>query len=169
MKTTSHAFASKSFYPGPDLFSRGPTSRVSSALVGLTTVFGMGTGVTPPLEGPRLLSLYTFARCGQVSADCFHMDDVVDATFARRLAAFAIDAFVVIGLFVLLTVALVVRALGHMPASVVDVARADAALDDVEAIQLLAPLLGYVVWSWSPLAGRRSLGKRALGLRVIRR
>ena len=53
-KTTSHAFASKSFYPGPDLFSRGPTSRVSSALVGLTTVFGMGTGVTPPLEGPRV-------------------------------------------------------------------------------------------------------------------
>src|SRR6476661_4160916 len=39
--------------PGPDLFSQGPTSRVSSALVGLTAVFGMGTGVTPPLQGPR--------------------------------------------------------------------------------------------------------------------
>ena len=39
--------------PGPDLFSRGPTSQVSSALVGLTAVFGMGTGVTPPLQGPR--------------------------------------------------------------------------------------------------------------------
>ena len=39
--------------PGPDLFSQGPTSQVSSALVGLTTVFGMGTGVTPPLQGPR--------------------------------------------------------------------------------------------------------------------
>jgi uncharacterized RDD family membrane protein YckC len=96
------------------------------------------------------------------------MDDVVDANFARRLAAFAIDVFVVIGLGVLLTAALIVHALGHLPASVVDWARADAALDDVEMIQLLAPLLGYVVWSWSPLAGRRSLGKRALGLRVIR-
>lgn len=40
--------------PGPDLFSQGPTSRVSSALVGLTAVFGMGTGVTPPLQGPRM-------------------------------------------------------------------------------------------------------------------
>src|SRR5207302_10943099 len=47
------AFASGSLDPGPDLFSRGPTSRVSSALVGLTTVFGMGTGMTPPLQGPR--------------------------------------------------------------------------------------------------------------------
>jgi len=41
------------FDPGPDLFSQGPTSQVSSALVGLTAVFGMGTGVTPPLQGPR--------------------------------------------------------------------------------------------------------------------
>src|SRR5207249_11506749 len=48
------AFASGSLDPGPDLFSRGPTSRVSSALVGLTTVFGMGTGMTPPLQGPRI-------------------------------------------------------------------------------------------------------------------
>jgi uncharacterized RDD family membrane protein YckC len=94
------------------------------------------------------------------------MDDVVDANFARRLAAFAIDVSVVIGLGMLLTAALIVHALGHVPASVVDWARADAALDDQEMIQLLAPL-GYVIWSWSPLAGRRSLGKRALGLRVI--
>src|SRR5207247_8497068 len=48
-----NARASKSFDPGPDLFSQGPTSQVSSALVGLTAVFGMGTGVTPPLQGPR--------------------------------------------------------------------------------------------------------------------
>src|SRR5687767_10565979 len=41
------------FDPGPDLFSQGPTSRVSLALTGLTTVFGMGTGVTPSLQGPR--------------------------------------------------------------------------------------------------------------------
>src|SRR3979411_846328 len=47
--------------PGPDLFSQGPTSQVSSALVGLTAVFGMGTGVTPPLQGPRR-QLYQLAR-----------------------------------------------------------------------------------------------------------
>src|SRR5438132_14408083 len=56
-----NARASKSFDPGPDLFSRGPTSRVSSALAGLTAVFGMGTGVTPPLQGPRM-TVYQ-ARC----------------------------------------------------------------------------------------------------------
>jgi hypothetical protein len=48
------AFASGSLDPGPDLFSRGPTSRVSSALMGLTAVFGMGTGMTPSLQGPRI-------------------------------------------------------------------------------------------------------------------
>src|SRR5690242_936708 len=53
-KTTSCACALEVVLdPGPDLFSQGPTSRVSSALVGLTSVFGMGTGVTPPLQGPR--------------------------------------------------------------------------------------------------------------------
>jgi len=97
------------------------------------------------------------------------MDAVVDASFARRFAAFAIDVFVVLGLVLLMTAALIVRTLGHVPASMVDWASAEAALDDFETIQLLAPPLGYVVWSWSPLAGRRSLGKRALGLRVIRR
>src|SRR5438132_12727714 len=48
------ACAPSRFYPGPDLFSRGPTSRVASALAGLTAVFGMGTGVAPPLQGPRI-------------------------------------------------------------------------------------------------------------------
>jgi hypothetical protein len=37
---------------GGVLFSRRATPQVSSGLEGLTTVFGMGTGVTPPLESP---------------------------------------------------------------------------------------------------------------------
>ena len=36
--------------PGDDLLSHRVV--VSSALEGLTTVFGMGTGVTPPLKSP---------------------------------------------------------------------------------------------------------------------
>jgi len=36
-------------YPGGDLLSRAVTSVVPSALEGLTTVFGMGTGVAPPV------------------------------------------------------------------------------------------------------------------------
>ena len=38
--------------PGDDLFSRGATPSVSSALESLTSVFGMGTGVASPLESP---------------------------------------------------------------------------------------------------------------------
>ena len=35
--------------PGNDLLSRGVAPEVSSALKGLTTVFGMGTGGSPSL------------------------------------------------------------------------------------------------------------------------
>ena len=36
-------------FPGSDLLSRGVAPEVSSALKGLTTVFGMGTGGSPSL------------------------------------------------------------------------------------------------------------------------
>ena len=39
-------------YPGGDLRSHAVTSAVSSAQRGLTTVFGMGTGVTPAVWPP---------------------------------------------------------------------------------------------------------------------
>ena len=38
---------------GGVLLSRGVSSQVPSALVGLTSVFGMGTGVTPPPWPPK--------------------------------------------------------------------------------------------------------------------
>ena len=40
--------------PGDDLLSRAVTSAVPSALEGLTTVFGMGTGVAPPALPPGI-------------------------------------------------------------------------------------------------------------------
>ena len=40
------------FLPGDDLLSRDPAVRVPSALESLTSVFGMGTGVTSPLLPP---------------------------------------------------------------------------------------------------------------------
>jgi hypothetical protein len=39
-------------YPGSDLLSHAVTSAVPSALEGLTSVFGMGTGVAPPALPP---------------------------------------------------------------------------------------------------------------------
>src|SRR5262249_22010670 len=41
-------------YPGSDLLSRAVTSAVPSALEGLTAVFGMGTGVAPPVRPPGI-------------------------------------------------------------------------------------------------------------------
>ena len=38
--------------PGGDLLSHAVTSTVPSALEGLTTLFGMGRGVAPPVEPP---------------------------------------------------------------------------------------------------------------------
>src|SRR5437588_9877793 len=42
--------------PGGDLLSRAVARAVPSALKGLTSVFGMGTGVTPPASPPRNLA-----------------------------------------------------------------------------------------------------------------
>ena len=39
--------------PGDDLLSHTVSHAVSSALEGLTSVFGMGTGVAPPLRSPE--------------------------------------------------------------------------------------------------------------------
>src|SRR5262249_50337763 len=41
-------------YPGNDLLSHAVTSAVPSALEGLTSVFGMGTGVAPPASPPGI-------------------------------------------------------------------------------------------------------------------
>src|SRR5207237_3536231 len=43
-----------SSYSGGDLLSRGVTPQVPSALAVLTSVFGMGTGVSPPLWPPEI-------------------------------------------------------------------------------------------------------------------
>src|SRR5262249_15666526 len=40
--------------PGNDLLSHPVARAVPSALVGLTAVFGMGTGVSPPLWSPDI-------------------------------------------------------------------------------------------------------------------
>src|SRR5688500_20179286 len=42
----------RQIYPGNDLLSHAVTSAVPSALEGLTSVFGMGTGVAPPVKSP---------------------------------------------------------------------------------------------------------------------
>jgi hypothetical protein len=43
---------------GNDLLSQGAAPQVPSALASLTSGFGMGPGVPPPLESPRDSSLH---------------------------------------------------------------------------------------------------------------
>ena len=54
--------------PGNDLLFQDLAVQVPSALEGLTTVFGMGTGVTPPLLSPGMYllvgnSLWSVCKC----------------------------------------------------------------------------------------------------------
>ena len=49
--------------PGDDLLSHSVARAVPSALEGLTAVFGMGTGVAPPLESPGKMGCHGSDRC----------------------------------------------------------------------------------------------------------
>jgi hypothetical protein len=57
---------------GGVLLSRGVSSQVPSALVGLTSVFGMGTGVTPPPWPPE--------TCSQRGASAPSLEDSIAST-----------------------------------------------------------------------------------------
>ena len=46
------------FMPGGDLLSQGTAPQVPSALAGFTSVFGMGTGGSPPLSPPDKSSAF---------------------------------------------------------------------------------------------------------------
>src|ERR1700693_5040903 len=61
---------------GNDLLSHRVTPTVPSALEGLTTVFGMGTGVSPPPWSPNFCSLASSASPGAEALDL--------ASFRRR-------------------------------------------------------------------------------------
>ena len=52
------AFQRSYLESGDDLLSRAVTSQVPSALKGLTSVFGMGTGVTPSSLSPEMVSCF---------------------------------------------------------------------------------------------------------------
>src|ERR1700675_1581195 len=58
-QTRLREFSPLNFNPGGDLRSRAVTRAVSSALQGLTSVFGMGTGVTLAVRPPGNLRRVT--------------------------------------------------------------------------------------------------------------
>jgi hypothetical protein len=53
----SGLYSRKQKKPGNDLLSHPAAQAVPSARAGLTSVFGMGTGVAPPLQSPGFKSV----------------------------------------------------------------------------------------------------------------
>jgi uncharacterized RDD family membrane protein YckC len=95
------------------------------------------------------------------------MDEQRVPPFFARLAAFLIDVALAFAACIVFIVVWVVHALGGVPLTEADFERAFAEFDHLVFWQY-APIVAYVAWSWSGLSGRRSIGKRALRLRVIR-
>ncbi len=61
---------------GGVLLSQGISPQVPSALVGLTSVFGMGTGVTPPLWPPKSVAKdeHTGQKPGALAPEELHSE-----------------------------------------------------------------------------------------------
>ena len=69
--------------PGNDLLSHSASAAVPSALEDLTAVFGMGTGVAPPLGSPGRKTI----RCGWEASGVFRGREPAEplaAAFAPR-------------------------------------------------------------------------------------
>ena len=73
MKKAAHLHELLFFETGDVLFSQAVTHQVSSALKSLTTVFGMGTGVTSSLLPPdiRFVEVYPQIRTTYKLSLCF--------------------------------------------------------------------------------------------------
>ena len=63
-------------YPGGDLLSHAVASAVPSALEGLTSVFGMGTGVAPPVSLPGSGSNTEILECSHAMFT-LHWDEFI--------------------------------------------------------------------------------------------
>ena len=61
-RAADHGTGLSNDYPGDVLLSQGAAPQVPSALVVLTSVFGMGTGVAPPLWSPGTFALFGCRR-----------------------------------------------------------------------------------------------------------
>jgi hypothetical protein len=84
------------FNPGNDLLSHSLTAAVSSALEGLTSVFGMGTGGTPPVRSPRIplinitneLIIRDFIHLYEILRPCLSRTNVVKSHGRLVLVSF---------------------------------------------------------------------------------
>jgi len=96
------------------------------------------------------------------------MNDYERATFLRRLAAFLIDTGVVIFLGSAYFAVWASFELGGLPETPLELAMFAAVGQVVVPSFLAEALIAYAVLSFTPILGRRTIGMRQAGIRVVR-
>ena len=96
------------------------------------------------------------------------MDGTTRAGFLRRLAAFVIDAFVVIGLMVISMVTWVAATVRVLPDTSANMIGLFDATQNVPDLVPGVVFVAYVAASWTAVLGHRSVGMRIAGLQVVR-
>ena len=96
------------------------------------------------------------------------MNDAACASFLRRLGAFVVDVVVVTLLAAAILLAESAVAVGILPDTPPHLIAIVDAADRVDPGILPMVMLAYLVASWTPLLGRRSIGARAAGIETVR-
>ena len=96
------------------------------------------------------------------------MNEMVRAGFLRRLAAFVIDALTVFTLSSLLFGAWGIRLLGGMPETGEQFGVLVEAGANVIDLLMTGVWMVYLLLSWTPVLGRRSVGMRQMGIQIVR-
>ena len=96
------------------------------------------------------------------------MSDCERATFVRRLAALAFDIVVVLVLAGTYFVVWASAELGGLPETGSEIAAVAETAPLVMPSFVAQALLVYAVLSFTPLLGRRTVGMRHVGIRVVR-
>ena len=96
------------------------------------------------------------------------MNDCERATFLRRLGALLIDAAVVLFLGAMYFTAWAFATLGGVPETASEYTTALEAGEALTPSFLAEALAAYVILSLTPILGRRTVGMRQVGIRVVR-
>lgn len=96
------------------------------------------------------------------------MNEMIAASFLRRLLAFLIDAMTLSTIWSFLYGAWALRTFGFVPATAEQFgAIMDAGIDVLPNL-IVGGWIGYVALSWTPILGRRTVGMRQMGIQIVR-
>jgi hypothetical protein len=95
-------------------------------------------------------------------------EQLIRAGFLRRSGAVLIDVGVIFVLATILFAIWATRALGGLPETPAEFAAVMEAGQSVIPDLFVYACVAYIVASWTPLLGRRSIGMRQFGIVVVR-